>query len=630
MQAVVLAGGKGSRLSKDPNAPPKPLLSLGGLSLLEHDLLRLAERGVTDVILCTGYRAEMIEAAIGDGSRLGLRVRHSIERTPLGTAGAVRACAEWLEDRFVVAYGDVLTDVDVARLVIAHQRSKALATLAAHPNDHPFDSDRIVADRHGYVQRLVRKEDVAGPEAGALCNAALYVVEKRLVMDYVPNDDVMRDFARDVFPEVVRRGEKLWAYRTYEYLKDVGTPERRELVTSHLAQGVPASMRLSSPRPAMLLDRDGVLIEDEPYITKPEQLALIDGAAPALGRLNREHVLALVCTNQPVVARGELDEDGLHAIHRHLEGLFGKEGVWLDELFVCPHHPDGGFAGERVDLKHACPCRKPAPGLIEQAAAAVSLDRGASVFVGDRTADLVAAAAAGVLGVGVRTGAGCRDGKHPIAPETPIVAHLGEAVALMLDTAPSWSPWLAPVRQAGIVTLGGPSRSGKTVAAAALSLALARDGVRTLHVSLDRFIQPASERRDGSTVLERTGWGEAKAALHALVNGDAVVFPGYEPFTRKRAASRVVQWDHRAVLVVEGLLANDLELPNALEIAVVADRDVLRTRRASFYAWKGLAGAALAEAVDGREEELATVAHAIARAKLRLTLDPNHRLQETT
>src|SRR5690606_1614597 len=124
--------------------------------------------------------------------------------------------------RFLVAYGDVLADVDVRALWQEHLRGKGLATLLVHPNDHPMDSDRVVVNRHGVVERMVRKEDQAGPDAGALCNAALYVMEKRL-LEHIPDDGKPRDFARDVFPALVTGGGRIMAYRSAEYLKDMGT-----------------------------------------------------------------------------------------------------------------------------------------------------------------------------------------------------------------------------------------------------------------------------------------------------------------------------------------------------------------------------------------------------------------------
>lgn len=628
MQAVILAGGEGTRLSAVLPGLPKPLAPLLGLPVLDHLLGWLAGEGVTDVVLCTAFRADLVEAAIGDGTRHGLRIRHRMEAVPLGTAGAVKAAADLLDKRFFVVYGDTLADVDLRKLLGRHLASGAEATLAVHPNDHPFDSDRVVAGADGRIERMVPKEGRAGPAAGALCNAALYVLERH-VLDLVPTDRPS-DFARDLFPALLAAGRPLWAHRTTEYIKDMGTPERLRRVEAALAAGLPRALRCAAPKAAILLDRDGVLNEDVPYITRPDQLKLLPGAALGLKRLNDAHVLAVCCTNQPVVARGELSPEGLHALHRHLEGLLGAEGAWLDAIHACPHHPDKGFEGERVEYKVRCECRKPEPGLLLRAIADLGIDRAASLFVGDRPVDLLAAERAGVLGIGVLTGAGCRDTALPLAPERLVVPALADAVALLLDTVPSFEPWLDAIRRARVVCIGGASRAGKTWVANALRLALHRTGTPTRHLSLDSFILPLAERTPGQGVAARIRWPEAAAALAEVAAGSAVLLPGYDPRTRSRSPGKAFAWNGQGVLIADGLLATAFE-GTALKIAMHAAPEVRASRAARFRDWK-LASSGPAwdrEAADLQEEE-ARVAEAAARADLHLTLDSRTRLAEAT
>jgi histidinol-phosphate phosphatase family protein len=631
VQAVVLAGGRGTRLGTEL---PKPLVPLAGAPVLVHVLAWLARHGVTEAILCTGYRAETIEAEIGDGARFGLRVRYSVESTPLGTAGAVKAAEAMLRDRFVVAYGDVIADVDLEAMLQAHLASDALATLAVHPNSHPFDSDRVVADPAGRIVRMVKKEERAGIEAGGLCSAALYIVERRLVAGLQPVSAGAApvDFARDVFPALVGRGERLLAHRTTEYLKDMGTPDRRARVEADVRAGVPARMRRSAFRPAVLLDRDGVLNEDVPFIRAPDQLRLLPEAAPALRKLNQSHVLAVCCTNQPVVARGEVTEAELAAIHRHLEGMLGETGAWLDALYVCPHHPDRGYPGERAELKIRCTCRKPQPGLILDAVRDLGIDRRRSIFVGDRTIDLRAAHAAGVLGVGVLTGKALHDGLLPLPPETPIVESVSEAVDLLLVTAPSCEPLVDEALARRVVLIGGPSRAGKTVAASALRLALQARGADVVHLSLDRFIEPLSARRPGAPFRERIGMAAATEAVRTIVQGGTALCPGYDPATRERGPSELFRHTGRGVLLVEGLLALDLDVDGAARLAVVADPASLAARRAAFHAWKARRGP-IGPAADyerSRQEEDEAVAASTAAATARLALGSDRRLAPVT
>jgi D,D-heptose 1,7-bisphosphate phosphatase len=600
VQAIVLAGGKGSRLGASPDAPPKVLSPLVGIHAIDYVLAWLGREGVTEVLLCLGHRAEEIRRAVA-GERPGLRVRVLVEEAPLGTAGAVKSAEGELAKTFFVVYGDVIADVDLARMQQRHLAWGALATLAVHPNDHPYDSDRVVTHTSGRILRLARKEDRVGPEAGALASAALYVMDRELLAN-IPADGTPRDFARDVFPALVSRGLPLLAYRTTEYIKDMGTPERRDRVERDLLRGAPLRMRLSSHRPAVLTDRDGVLIVDREFVTRPSEIEVLPGVTSALRALNRAGMLAVCCTNQPVVARGALNEEELHGLHTLLEGKLGADGVWLDAFYACTHHPDRGFPEERPELKVACDCRKPLPGMLLRAASDLGIDRRASVFVGDRTIDLRAARAAGVLGIGVLTGTALRDGKFPIAPETPIVGAFADAVSFFLELAPSWKSRLEEIRRAGIVLVGGPSRSGKTLAASALALALSAEGTPALHVSLDRFIQPASERPHGASLETRTGLREARVAVARLVRREPTYLPSYDPLRRSSAPGEIVTWSD-GVLIVEGILATTLDVPAALRVEIFAPQETLGERRRVLYAWKGLDPQQIAITLREREDE---------------------------
>lgn len=616
MQAVLLAGGLGRRLDPSGSRPPKPIVRVAGLPLVDHVLGWLASEGVSEVVICAGHRAAEVQDAVGDGRRFGLRVRQSVEPRPLGTAGAIRHALPVLSERFFVVYADVLASVDLAALARAHMASGASATTVVHPNDHPADSDRCVVDASGWVVRMVPRGAGEGPEAGASCNAALCLFE-RGALDAIAAREGPADVVQHLFPALAG-SRRLFAFRTAEYLRDVGTQARLEAAEREIRAGVPAAMRRNARRPAVLFDRDGVLVEDVPHLSDADHLRLLPGAAPAVARLNQRRILAACLTNQPQVARGQLSPEGLKRIHDQLEGLLGAQGAWLDAIHACPHHPERGFKGELPELKISCGCRKPLPGLIDAADAGLGIDRPASILVGDRTVDLAAARAGGLLGVGVLTGAACKDGRHALRPETPLVADVSAAVSLLCDTAPSWERYAERVESQGVVLIGGPSRSGKTTAAAALQLCLQSRGTRVVRLSLDRFIQPADDRAAASSVYDRTGFAAAAAAVARLASGEPALLPGYDPFTRSRSAAEVVQWPRRGVLIVEGILACALDIDGALRIALHGEIEELRERRRSFYRWKGLPSDEAARAVDGRAEEHEVAADLASRAAIQL------------
>jgi NDP-sugar pyrophosphorylase family protein len=181
-QAIILAGGAGTRLKDRLGDLPKPMIPIAGKPLLEHQLELAKAHGFTDLIFFVHYRADLIEKHFGDGSKWGVRIRYVTEREPLGTAGAVLAGSELLAERFVVLYGDTMVNVDLGRIWKAHEDARADATLLLHPNDHPLDSDLVEVDEAARVLAFHNRPHPPGRWFQNLVNAGLYVLEKKSLL----------------------------------------------------------------------------------------------------------------------------------------------------------------------------------------------------------------------------------------------------------------------------------------------------------------------------------------------------------------------------------------------------------------------------------------------------------------
>jgi D,D-heptose 1,7-bisphosphate phosphatase len=431
MQVVVLAGGRGTRMGPLARDIPKPMVPVAGKPILQHQLELARRYGAHEAILLTGHLGQVIEEHFGDGAAWGMPIRCHREAAPLGTAGALKEIEAWLDDDFLVFYGDTIMDLDLARLWQFHQERRALATLVVHPNSHPLDSDLLEADTSARIVAFHPKPRSAAACYRNLANAALYVLSRRLLQQVRKGPPA--DLGRDVFPAVLRSGGLLSAYNTCEYIADAGTVDRLRRVEADVLSGKVARLNRRHPRRAFFLDRDGVLNVERDHVTSGDQLHLLPGAAEAVRRINQSEYLAVVVTNQPGVAKGFLDEVELDRIHARLDTLLGAEHAYLDRLYYCPHHPEKGFAGERPEYKTVCTCRKPAPGMILAAAAELNVDLAGSFVIGDRTADLAAGAAAGCRTVLVRSGFGGRDGKYPCRPDF-VFDDLDAAVRGLLDS----------------------------------------------------------------------------------------------------------------------------------------------------------------------------------------------------
>ena len=397
-QLIILAGGMGSRLQSELHGLPKPMADICGKPLLLRQIDVAIRYGFSDILLLTSYRSEVIEDFFGNGASFGAKISYSIDERPLGTAGAVLAAQHLLRDRFAVCYGDTLFDLDMERMWQAHERSNAAATLFLHPNDHPRDSDLVEIDSAGIVRAFHGYPHAPELLVRNRVNAAFYIMDKSALSLYTENTGKC-DFGKNLFPEMIRQGARILGYESREYIKDMGTPKRLEKGRADFANGLVAARNFSNPCPAIFIDRDGTLNLDKGWIHSSSQIELLPGAGDAVRQINRSGFLAVLVTNQPVIARGECSEEDLESIHARLELLLGEHDAYLDAIYYCPHHPDSGWPGERPELKIECECRKPKDGLIRQATTDLNIDLSRSFMIGDTWRDMEVAKTSGLTGI---------------------------------------------------------------------------------------------------------------------------------------------------------------------------------------------------------------------------------------
>jgi D-glycero-D-manno-heptose 1,7-bisphosphate phosphatase len=402
MKTVIMAGGKGTRLASVASGIPKPMVPLAGKPILEHQLECLKKKGLTDIIIVVGYLGEAIKKHFGDGSAFGVKVSYYTETEPLGTAGALFRITEELDDNFILINGDIIFDIDFSRLVDFHFSRKAWATLTVHPNNHPYDSALIISDSRDRVIRWLNKEEPRKFYKNRV-NSGIHVLSRALLSAAFHSGAEKQenktkigkiDLDREILKPLVESGH-IFSYYTSEYIKDIGTPERYAIVERDIERGLVSGRNFSIKQKAVFLDRDGTINRLNGFVTRPEDFVLIEGAAEAIGRINRLGYLAIVITNQPVISRGEASLEDIESIHNKMETELGKAGAYVDDIFFCPHHPDRGFPGERPEYKIDCDCRKPKPGLLFKAAEKYNIDLGASYMVGDDLRDVNAGLAAG-------------------------------------------------------------------------------------------------------------------------------------------------------------------------------------------------------------------------------------------
>ena len=380
MKAIIMAGGKGTRIAGIAHDIPKPMILIEGKPVLEHEIEGLREQGFTDILLTVGYLASTITDYFGDGRNFGVHIDYYVE---------------------------------VERMVSFHKAHNGLATLLTHPNDHPYDSGLILADEKNAVTEWLTKEDVRPEWYHNRVNAGVHIISPELLRQEFDTPKV--DLDRQLLKPLAGTG-RLYCYDSPEYVKDMGTPERYVQVCADYRSGKVQARNLRNRQKTIFLDRDGTINKYVGFLRHPENFELLPNAAEAIRMINESGYLAIVVTNQPIIARGEMTEVELRGIHDKMETLLGRKGAYIDALYYCPHHPHRGYPGEISALKIDCECRKPKPGMLLKAAADYHIDLSESWMIGDGENDVLAGQAAGCRTIQI--------GRHGIKSLWDAVQHI--------------------------------------------------------------------------------------------------------------------------------------------------------------------------------------------------------------
>ena len=381
-EAIVLAGGFGTRLAHVVPDVCKPMAPVAGRPFLRFIMDQLAAAGVERAVVADGYRREQIEGFFG-GSYRGMDVVYSPEEEPLLTGGAVKqALARCRGDWVFVMNGDTWLDADFGAMEAAAEGAPAsVEAVVAVKRMRDFE-------RYGTVDVSAGGELTAfhekRPCEEGLINAGVYLV-RRSSLDSMPERFSLES---DYFERVVGEGA-LRACECGGDFIDIGVPEDYELAQTMLAP-LARGWRLA------MFDRDGTINVDTGHLFEPEKLELIEPTVELMARHAADpECKVVVVTNQAGIAKGLYTEDDMRALHRYMETELEKHGASVDAWYFCPHHPD--YTGP-------CDCRKPAPGMLLAAMRDFDADPTKCVMYGDKSSDEAAAKAADVAFMWAREG----------------------------------------------------------------------------------------------------------------------------------------------------------------------------------------------------------------------------------
>lgn len=564
-QAIILAGGKGTRLQERLKGLPKPLIDICGKPLLERQIENLKYYGFNQVLVLVNHGAEQIINFCHSKENWNIDIQCLDDGQPLGTAGATLQIFPKLADNFLVVYGDTMFDIDLDHFQKFHEENKeAGATLFLHPNDHPQDSDLVAINDQLEITGFYPYPHCSDFYLPNLVNAGLYYFRKVALQGWQESKAAL-DFGKDLFPAFIDQKILLRAYNSPEYIKDCGTPQRLDKVCAHYESGLIAQSNLRFKQKLIFLDRDGTLNKLVDQLSKAEDFEFLDGVPQAITKINKSGYRAVVVTNQPALARGECTPDELENIHRKMQTLLGEYGAYLDRIYYCPHHPDSGFTGEVVELKTVCDCRKPGIGMFEWARKELNANLEASWMIGDSSSDILAAQTAGMRSILLETGLAGLDEKYVVLPNH-IAPNLSAAVDYILNDYPrlleQCEQLAVNIHEGDLVFIGGLSRSGKSTLAHCLQDALRLKQLSAQIISVDGWLKEPSER--GLNVLERYDVDALNALIKTIANRESEInisIPIYSKRDLIPKGSIQCVIGAKDVVIIEGVIALSLLSP---------------------------------------------------------------------
>ena len=609
-QALILAGGKGTRLTTLNETIPKAMVQISGKPLIQHQIELCKRFGFEDLGILIHHKGGVIREFLGDGSNFGVDITYYEEKIPRGTAGAVLDILEKLADDFLIIYGDTYLNVDLDKFYQLHKEKRNDATLFIHPNNHPYDSDLVELNKDNYIEYIHRYPHQPNIWLQNLVNAALYVLNKKTLIGNYSSTKI-NDFAKNLFPKLLQERKKLFGYISSEYIKDIGTPDRLNDVILDIKNKKTEKLSYFSKKRAVFLDRDGVINEENGYIKKPSELKILNGVSEGIKKINDFGSLAIVITNQPVIARGDCTQEELKSIHNKLETLLGRNSAYVDAIYYCPHHPESGHKGEIKELKLECSCRKPKPGLLKKAAEDMNISLKDSWLIGDTTRDILAAEKMGVKNILLRTGHAGEDYKYNVNPDYVFV-NFGKAVDWILKeheiTKGHAKKYLDKVIGKKLIFIGGLSKTGKSTWGQIIKELLLENNISADLISLDSWLLEKNKRKASGNVLQRFNMDAIKNLIKKIDNQQkkfSLDIPICSRDNHKKMEKKIRHSiEPNTTVILEGVPAlchENEKIENYFNFYMECEEKMRKERMRQDCSWKNIVGREFESLYESRE-----------------------------
>jgi histidinol-phosphate phosphatase family protein len=368
-QAVILAGGRGTRLKPLTDTRPKPMVEICGKPFLQYQIEQLRDQGFKEVLLLLGYLPEVVQNYFGDGSRWGVKIGYSVTAVEDETARRIKIAEALLDPYFLLLYCDNYWPMQIDKMWPRFAASGAPAMITVYMNKDGYTRNSVRVGADGYVEIYDKTCATPGLQGVEIS----YALIDKSVLALLPEANMSVEEA--LYTRLAQR-RRLLAHVTDHRYYSVGALHRLPLTETFFAR-----------KSTIILDRDGVLNKKPArarYVRSWSEFEWLPGAKEALRLLKEAGYRVIVVSNQAGIGRGEMTHEALRQIHERMKAETAEAGGEIEAIYYCPHNWDEG-----------CECRKPRPGLLFQAQRELNLDLSRCLFIGDDKRDAEAADAAG-------------------------------------------------------------------------------------------------------------------------------------------------------------------------------------------------------------------------------------------
>ena len=424
MQAVIICGGKGIRLRSVIGNNPKALVKLGGKENLINIINNLKKNGITNLLFLVNNYEEEIKNFL----KLNYSKKFIInkDKNYFGTGGSIYDARDKLKNKFLIIYSDLYFNFNFKNFLKKSINSKSIFSCVVHANDHPKDSDTVSLDKNFCVKKIYKKKSKKLKINNAV--SGIYFAKKSFLKHFKFKRKNSYDLVNDILPVILKKRQKIYAYKTIEYIKDFGTMERIKIIKNDIKSKKIKNLDFFQKTKAIFLDRDGVINQENFKKKNYKNFKILPNVRESIKRLNKNKIPCFIVSNQSGLVKGDLNISDLLKIISKLDSYLSKNKSYIDDFLFCPHF--NGSKYKNTNFSFFSNFRKPNPGMILTLANKYRIDLKKSYFVGDTDIDVLSGKRAGLKTILVE-GPKIKDYKINVKPNF-IVKNLSSAVDLVL------------------------------------------------------------------------------------------------------------------------------------------------------------------------------------------------------